>query len=270
MGDRRYAEHAWIDALAEYRLAARRAPSVELRAKLATAALRAGALTEAAVAWQELGAADPTAKSEAADGLMRTARAAIAARDVVALRAAVRALRRVAPVRVPELGSALTQALEVRPGAEPDMVLAAAAGAQGTVADSLVAVWAEAMARNARCDVAARTFGSLIQRSATRDVVRAAKVGLAGCRVDAGREALSAGNLDEAEIQLRAAVALGVPDSTVRLAWVLIGDVKWAAGDTTVALESYRKAMAGAEEDNPMAVRAREQMQKLLGNSTTP
>ena len=98
----------------------------------------------------------------------------------------------------------------------------------------------------------------------------AARGGLAGCRVDAGRTALSAGNLDEAESQFRAAVALGVPDSTVRLAWVLIGDVKWAGGDTTVALESYRKAIAGAEDDNPMAVRAREQMQKLLGNSSTP
>ena len=116
----------------------------------------------------------------------------------------------------------------------------------------------------------ARAFHALILRSATSGLVRSAKGGLAGCRVDAGREALSAGNLEEAEAQLRAAVALGVPDSTVRLAWVLIGDVKWAGGDTAVALESYRKATVGAEEDNPMAVRAREQIQKLLGNTPTP
>lgn len=271
MGDRRYAEHAWVDALAEYRLAARQhAPSVELRAKLAAAALHAGALTDAAAAWRELGTSDPSARTEAADGLMRTARAAIAARDVVALRAAVLGLRELAPVRMPELGNALTLALEERPVTDPDVVLAAAATAQGSVADSLVVVWAEATARAGRCDVAGRAFGALILRSKTGGLVRAAKGGLAGCRVDAGRDALSAGNLEDAEAQLRAAVALGTPDSTVRLAWVLIGDVKWAGGDTTVALESYRKAIAGAEEDNPMAVRAREQMQKLQGNSPTP
>ena len=271
MGDRRYAEHAWVDALAEYRLAARQhTPSVELRAKLATTALRAGALTEAAAAWQDLGAQDPSARGEAADGLMRTARAAIAARDVVALRAAVLGLRKVAPIRVAELGSALALALEERPAADPDVVLSAAAGSQGTVADSLIAVWADVMVRGAHCDVASRTYSALIVRGATRDVVRSAKGGLAGCRVEAGREALAAGGLEEAEDELLAAIALGVPDSTVRLAWVLLGDVKWAAGDTTVAIESYRKAMAGAEEDNPMAVRAREQMQKLLGNSPTP
>jgi tetratricopeptide (TPR) repeat protein len=271
MGDRRYAEHAWVDALAEYRLAARQhAPSVELRAKLASAALHAGALADAAAAWRELGNSDPSARTEAADGLMRTARAAIAARDVVALRAAVLGLREMAPGRVPELGSALTLGLEERPVADPDVVLSAAAGAQGTVADSLVAVWAEATARAGHCDVAARAFHALILRSATSGLARSARGGLAGCRVDAGREALSAGNLEEAEVQLRAAVALGVPDSTVRLAWVLIGDVKWAGGDTTVALESYRKALVGAEDDNPMAVRAREQIEKLLGNTPTP
>lgn len=271
MGDRRYAEHAWVDALAEYRLAARQhAPSVELRAKLASAALHAGALTEAAAAWQGLGRSDPSARTEAADGLMRTARAAIAARDVVALRAALLGLREMAPERVPELGSALSLALEERPVTDADAVLVAAAGAQGALADSLVVVWAEASARSGRCDVAARAFSALVLRGATSGLARAAKGGLAGCRVDAGREALSAGNLEEAEVQLRAAVALGVPDSTVRLAWVLIGDVKWAGGDTAVALESYRKAIAGAEDDNPLAVRAREQMQKLLGNSPTP
>ena len=271
LGDRRYAEHAWVDALAEYRLAARQhRPSVELRAKLATAALRAGALTEAVAAWVELGRVDASARTEAGDGLMRTARAAIGARDVGALRAAVQALREMAPSRVPELGSALALALEERLVGDTDVVLTAAAGAPGAGADSLVAIWAEVMVRSGHCDVAARAFGALILRSATRDLVRTARGGLAGCRVDAGRVALAAGNLEEAEEQLRAAVALGVPDSTVRLAWVLIGDVMWAGGDTTVALESYRKAITGAEEDNPIAVRAREQMAKLLGNLPTP
>ena len=40
LGDRRYAEHAWVDAVAEYRLAARQhRPSLELRGKLGAATM---------------------------------------------------------------------------------------------------------------------------------------------------------------------------------------------------------------------------------------
>ena len=117
-----------------------------------------------------------------------------------------------------------------------------------------------------RCDLAARAYDALIRRSSEPVVTRVAKSGLAGCRVDAGRAALASGQLDVAEQQFRAAIAIGVPDSTVRLAWVLIGDATWAGGDTTVAIESYRKAVTGADEDNPIAQRAREQLRKLTGN----
>jgi tetratricopeptide (TPR) repeat protein len=268
LGDRRYAEQAWVDAVAEYRLAARQhRPSLELRAKLGAAALHAGALSDAATAFAELGAADHTAVQDAAEGLLRTARAAIVARDVGAFQLAVGALQRFAPLRVPELGSGLAFGLEDRRGLDrPDLVLAAAAGASGPAADSLMAIWADATARSGRCDVAARAFDALARRAATTTIARAARGGLAGCRVDAGRVALAAGQLDVAEEQFRAAVAIGVPDSTVRLAWVLIGDTRWAGGDTVVAIESYRKAMVGADEDNPVAQRARDQLRRLTGN----
>jgi len=98
-------------------------------------------------------------------------------------------------------------------------------------------------------------------------VTRAARIGLSGCHVEAGRLALSAGNLEEAELSFLTAVAIGIPDSTVRLAWVLIGDARWANGDTAQAVEAYGKAITNAADDNPIAQRAREQLEKLTGGN---
>jgi tetratricopeptide (TPR) repeat protein len=118
--------------------------------------------------------------------------------------------------------------------------------------------------------VASRAYDALRRRQATSAIVRAARRGLAGCQVEAGRAALAAGQLDQAESAFRAAIAIGVPDSTVRLAWLLIGDARWAAGDTAVAIESYRKAVLGADEDSPIVRRARDQLLKLTGNPSIP
>ena len=272
LGDRRYAERSWPDALAEYRLAARQhRASPALRAKLATAAWHALALSDASQAWRDLARSEPGTRDEAAEGLMRIARTAIQTRDVAGLRAAVGGLRDVAPERLAELGSGLLSALDDPPRpAEADHALAAAAASQGAQADSLVAAWADASARAGRCDVASRAYEALRRRQATSAIVRGARRGQAGCQVESGRAALAAGQLDQAEAAFRAAIAIGVPDSTVRLAWLLIGDARWAAGDTAVAIESYRKAVLGADEDSPIVRRARDQLQKLTGNSSIP
>lgn len=273
LGDRRYAEGAWVDALAEYRLAARqRKPSLELRAKLGAAALRSGALGEAVAAYAELAVADPaSATGEAAEGLLRTARAALAARDVEALRGAVGALRTVSPQHLVLLGGTLAGALDPeREGAQTTDLFLAAAGQAGASADSLIALWAGSAARSGRCDAAGPAFEALARRAASTALARTARGGLAGCRVESGRAALAAGRLEEAEAAFRAAVQLGTPDSTVRLAWVLIGDTRWAGGDTALALEAYYKAIAGAEEDNPIALRAQEQIRRLTGGNQPP
>jgi hypothetical protein len=189
---------------------------------------------------------------------------------VATLRVALDELLKLAPARLPELGGLIAQGLEEHHGNPPALILAAAAGSSGDLADSLMATWADAVARSGRCDVAARAFDALMVRQSSTGVTRAARGGLAGCRLDAGRAALAAGQLDAAEEQFRGAIALGMPDSTVRLAWVLIGDARWANGDTAVAIESYRKATAGAGDDNPIAQRALEQLRRLTGTPETP
>ena len=268
LGDRRYAEGAWVDALAEYRLAARqRRASLELRTKLGAAALRAGALTEAVTAWKQLAANDASAAGEAVDGLVRTARAAAAARDVQALRQAAEALVALAPQRLGEaLGPSLVAALEAEGVALPDDLLLVAAAQTPAAADSLVSVWAENSARAGRCPEAAAAWAGLLRRGRGAALERRAHAGMAACRLDEGRDLLASGKLEEAELALREATLAGTPDSLVRLAWVLIGDARWAAGDSTLAADAYRKATEGGAEDDPVVQRALAQLQRLAGN----
>ncbi len=272
LGDRRYAEGAWVDALAEYRLAThQRRPSLELQAKLGAAALRAGALDEAVAAWKALAAADPSSAGEAVDGLVRTARAAAAARDVQALRLAAEALVALAPLRLGDaLGPSLVAALEAEGVVLPTDLLLVAAAQAPAMADSLVAVWAEHAVREGRCVEAGAAWAGLMRRGGGPVVERRARAGMASCRLDEGRALLADGKLEEAELALHEATLTGVPDSLARLAWVLIGDARWAAGDSTLAAEAYRKAIEGGAEDDPAVRRAQEQLQRLLGNQPEP
>jgi tetratricopeptide (TPR) repeat protein len=278
IGDSRYAERAFPDAVAEYRLAARlREPSPELMAKLGAAALHAGSLVEAAEAYGRLAAAEPAAREEAADGLVRVVRAATTARDVDALSVAVAELRRIAPLRLPAAlshagaaGLASQRDLHGPEGA--DVLLAAVATARpGAVQDSLLVLWSDVAARAGRCDAASHGFEAVLRRvGATSAAARAARGGLASCALEAGRSALAVGALDSAVSAFARAVHIGTPDSVVRMAWVLTGDAQWAAGDSGLAAEAYGKAMAGGDDSNPIVQRAREQLDRLLGLAPVP
>ena len=274
LGDRRYAEHAYVDALAEYRLAMRQGnPTAELRAKLGEAALRAGALNDAVAAYRDLAASDPAGADLAADGLTMAANLAMAARDMSALEAAVLALNDIAPRRpvgvyAVALGASAT-GLTNRP-MEMDVLLeGAAATANPATADSFLVAYGQDNASLGRCDVASRVFEGVLRRSPLPGLARAAEGGLARCVVEDGRLALSAGALRDAEARFQQAIAIGQPDSVVRVAWLLTGDARWAGGDTAGALVAYRHAVAGANGADPSAARAEVQIQRLLGQDTT-
>ena len=273
LGDRRYAERAFVDALAEYRLAMhQRAPDAELRAKFAEAALQAGALGEAVTAYHDLARAEPASVEEAADGLTRAARLAIGARDMSALADALVALRDIAPQRpvgvlAVTLGAGTAYAR--RPEAMDVLLEAAAAAPTAPGADSFLAAYGDLNAHMGRCDAATRSYEAVLRRSRqVPPLVQAARGGLAGCAVEDGRASLSAGALQDAEVRFKKAISIGEPDSVVRLAWLLIGDARWARGDTAVAQDAYRRAMSGAAEGDPVASRANDQLNRLLGKGT--
>jgi len=273
LGDRRYAEQAYVDALAEYRLAMQqRRPSYELRAKFAQAALHSGALSDAVIAYRELARAEPAALDEAADGLTRAARLAVGARDMGAVTDAMVALHDVAPQRpVGALAVALgasSTALAKRPEAMDVLLQAAAAAPTAAATDSFLLAYGDVNARLGRCDVGTGVYAAVLRRNSLPTLARAAQGGLAGCAVADGKLSLSAGALQDAVQQFRRAIAIGVPDSTVRLAWLLLGDARWADGDTAQAVDSYRHAVAGGGDQDPTVLRASAQLERLLKGAT--
>jgi hypothetical protein len=272
LGDRRYADRSFTDALAEYRLALRQhAPSPELRAKFAAAALHVGALQEAVGAYRALAGAEPTSAEEAAEGLTRAAALAIDARDLAALAQAVTGLREVQPDRpLGALAAALGASFD--PGARAaealDLLLQAAAVSRPATADSLLVLYGDLNAQLTQFDVAQRAYEGVLRRAPSPPLARAARAGLATCAVERGRDALGWGLLEDATEWFRTAIGYGEPDSIVRVAWLLTGDAQWAAGDTSDAVEAYRRAAAGGGENDATAARANEQLRKLLGGET--
>ena len=269
LGDRRYAERSFIDALAEYRLAMRQpSPSPELRTKFAAAALHIGALTEAVAAYRDLAREDLASQDDAADGLAHAARLAIDARDLAALGQAVAALRQLQPDRVlGGLATALGASYEPggRPGDALDILLQGAAVSAPGTADSLLVLYGDLNVQLTQLDAAQRAYESVLRRSPTRAVAQAARAGLVRCAIERGRDALGAGFLEDAVEWFGRAIAFGEPDSLVRVAWLLTGDARWAGSDTARAADAYRRAAGGGGDNDPTATRANEQLQKLLG-----
>ena len=98
LGDRAYAAGAYRDAFAEYELGLKAHPgSADLNAKAGAAALHVGDFASAVDAYVVLGARDGSRAGEAADGLERVARAALAANDRGDAAKGLAGLRAVAP-----------------------------------------------------------------------------------------------------------------------------------------------------------------------------
>ncbi|HWO89761.1 MAG TPA: tetratricopeptide repeat protein [Gemmatimonadales bacterium] len=266
LGDRRYAEAAWVDAAAEYRMALRQGRDTpELRVKAAQASMRAGQLELAARAWLELARRNAEWRGDAIEGLARTARLALDARDQAALTTAVEALGELAPSRLVGLG-AVSRLAAGGTAVSPELLLVAAATQSTRLAtDTLLTTWAELVAARGNCALARRAYAAIARRSGTTSLARQARAGQASCEVVEGRAALAAGDLESARLAFETAIALAGPDSTTRLAWLLLGDTFWADGDTTHAASAYNKAIEGGEPESPLVQRAQEQLRRLLG-----
>ena len=167
------------------------------------------------------------------------------------------------------LGASST-ALAKRPEAMNILLEAAAASPTPAAADSFLLAYGDVNARLGRCDLAARVYAGVLRRNTLPALARAAQGGIAWCVVADGRLSLSAGALQDAEGQFRRAIAIGQPDSTVRLAWLLMGDARWADGDTAQAVDAYRHAVAGGADQDPTVLRATAQLDRLLKGKATP
>lgn len=268
LGDRAYAAGAYADALAEYQLGRKaHAGSSALLAKVAAAATHAEDYELAAEAYRSLARRDRSRADEAADGLERVARAALAANDRTALASALTGLREIAPRR--PLGRyvvlAALDAVDRGDTAEATALLpaAAASAADAARADSLLFVYGMTLVRTRDCSTAVRVFEGVIRRQRAPAVVETAREGLGLCALVEGQRALEQGRPADAEGWFRRATAPGASPDVVRGAFLGLGDVRLSQGDIAAALESYQQALVGGTPGDTIAQRAQEKLNAL-------
>jgi tetratricopeptide (TPR) repeat protein len=251
IADEAYADGRFADALVEYQLAVQgNGASVRLHRKAAAAAIRAGDLIAAVHQYAE--AADDgnsDERDEAIDGLVRVARTAVDRGEGAAFLAALEVLRD----RAPEIGWAglAPQALETLEHA-PDgdegreLVLHAAAGAgDARGQDSLMLVFGRMLHRAGRCADAAPVYESLVRRDRDPAVTEAARESLVSCTLHLGRAALDAGQPTAARTWFELAASRAGESTSGRIAYLGLGDVRFALGDALGAIEAYEQARAG-------------------------
>lgn len=269
LGDRAYAERRFGDAMVEYRLAlAQRAPSARLRAKAGAAALHVGDLTGAAQEYRALaGEAGEGRLAESADGLVRVAETAITAGDERALAVALAGLQEIAPGRA--LGGfahQLVRKVGRVPGSTEglSLLIYAAAGApDARILDSLMFGYARLLGRLGRCADAVPLLESLVRREREPVIVAEAEERVALCALSLGHEALDRGTPTEAEQWFQLAATGGGNTPAARLAYLGLGDVKFALGDYAAAAEAYFRAMEGAALSDSIAAMAVEKLNAL-------
>jgi len=268
LGDRAYAAGSFADALAEYQLGRKANPgSAPLLAKVAAAAVHAEDYELAAESYRGLARRDRSRAEEAADGLDRVARAALAANDRTALASALTGLREIAPRR--PLGRyvvlAALDAVDRGDTAEAVALLPAAAAAASDVAraDSLLFVYGMTLVKTRDCNTAVRVFEGVVRRQRAPVVIETAREGLGLCALVEGQRALEQGRPAEAEGWFRRATAPGASPDVVRGAFLGLGDVRLAQGDVAGALESYQQALVGGTPGDTIAQRAQEKLNAL-------
>jgi tetratricopeptide (TPR) repeat protein len=268
LGDRNYVVGLFPDALAEYQLGLRAGGGrAGLHAKAAAAALHTGDFTFAAQEYRALAQEDPSRADEAADGLTRAARGAIAANDRGALAQALQGMREAAPGR--PLGSyARVVALDAAAAGNTADALAylptaIATAPDARVADSLLYVYGEAAALARDCVTAIAVFTGVLQRQRQPIVLDAAREGIARCALMRGQAALAAGHPSDAEEWFRRAATPGSTIEVTRAAYVGLGDVALARGDVVAAVDFYQQSLLGGVPGDSLAQRAQEKLNAL-------
>lgn len=272
LGDRAYAQRSYRDALVEYRLAIRQGASAELRAKAGAAALHAGDLADAVQQFMALAQNDAKRTTEAAEGLELVARAAVDTNDHAAARAAINALRAIAPDRVvggigEELGFALGDSTLNR-SALTLLPYAAAAAPDARRQDSLMYVYGTLLAATGRCQDALPIFESLVRRQREPTALAGAQRAGASCALQLGRQALAAGQPSQAETWFRQAATDAESTPEGRAAYVGLGDVMFAQGDFQGAAEAYQRAMLNAPPGDSIAAIAADHLNRLAQPGT--
>lgn len=264
LGDEALVRSDAAAAMSEYQAALAVRGSAQLYAKLGAAALHARRFREAAQAYRDLVADDPSRLDEAGTGLGLVADAAERANDAPGLGAAVAALRDVAPDRLATRHALTLVRLGGLTAQEQVAILpfALAAAPDAGVTDSLLVAYGAALRETTACREALGAFEAARRRTRDRRIGDAARAGLSACGLEMGQEALTANDPYSADRWLTVAAAAdssGIPGRRARLA---LGDLRRAQGDLLGAAMAYQNVVNVSDSDSLGRV-ARERLDVL-------
>lgn len=261
-GDAEYLRGRYEAAAIAYARAADSAARDGLTARRAAAQWHAGQLGDAVASYRALAAEDPTRADEAAEGLGHVLRAAERAGDAAASRAAILALRDVAPGRplAASAGALLRSAPD--PVLLTTVGLAAAASADDRAsADSMLLVVSAAHEAAGHCERAVPLAEALLRRRAAATALEPARARVMRCATRLGRAALAAGAGGEALAWLARALA-AEPGPAARPVELALGDALLLTGDTLGALVTYSR-LAGTPDADSTARQAEQRIARL-------
>ena len=252
LGDEAVGRGDAAQAMAEYQAALGSRGSAQLFAKLGGAALRAHRYREAATAYRDLVADDPSRLDEAATGLELAAEGAEHANDAAGLAAAVTTLRDVAPDRLVARHALALVRMGGLSAAEQVAVLpfALAAAPDAGVTDSLLVAFGAALRDGNVCEEAMRAFEAARRRTRDRRLADLARGGIGACGLALGEAAIAARDPFTADHWLSLAASADSTGPDGRRARLGLGDLRRAQGDLLGAAMAYQAVLSVSSTDS--------------------
>ncbi len=268
LGDKAWHDGRWNAAMSLYLAAP---ATAQVTAKLADAAFLAGAYSDAATAWTQLGLDAPERAAEAASGLARTAAAAERDGSSRALVLAIAGLRKLEPGW--PLGR-LSLRLAHEPGPFDSLAMsvipAALAARPGkTAADSLILALGRAQRAAGDCGRAVPTLESARRRSGGTTTGDSATALLGWCELTLGLRALASEHPAEAESWLDRVAHRDPLGAVGRRAMVGLGDARLAQGDIPAATVAWQAVAAAPVPPDSITVQALERLRLGTTGATT-
>lgn len=266
-GDRLWADSAFTQSLAEYRLARAGGGGEEALRRLAHAYAVTGQLEPARETYRLLLAEDPEHTDQAIFDFLAMARQARARGDAYGMtRAAESALELRPGIDLGELSDAMARYYMENASAERALAYyeRALAKAPPDSAATLMLRIGTLRAEEGRCEAALPYLRAYLERSPGASGRSDARWHIGNCSHRLAREAHQAGNLTAALERLETVIGLGVPTNLQDQAWFLRAEILFALGRNDEALEAYRRVLElNPERTGQLVEKAQTQIDRI-------